>query len=161
MYPAMAGYVRNYEAIAANLAPSGGREQRMQAVVGALWDALAGQAVSWVGFYTDRPDEPDDRRLVLGPHRPKPACSPLALHGVCGQTLRFRTARIVDDAGKLGDDYIACDPLDRSEIAIPLIDENDICWGVLDLDSHDVGAFDESDQAGLVRILQAAGLLPA
>jgi putative methionine-R-sulfoxide reductase with GAF domain len=157
----MAGYERNYEAIAASLKPSGGREQRMQAVVDALWDALADQAVSWVGFYTDRPDEPDDRRLVLGPHRPNPACSPLALHGVCGQTVRFRTARIVDDVRKLGRDYIACDPRDRSEIAIPLIDEDDVCWGVLDLDSHDVGAFGETDQAGLVRILQAAGLLGA
>jgi GAF domain-containing protein len=158
----MAGYARDYESIAAKLAPSGGRgrEERMQAVVDALWEALADKGVSWVGFYTDQPGEPDDRRLVLGPHRPSPACSPLALHGVCGQTLRFRISRIVDDTQQLGDDYIACDPRDRSEIAIPLIDEADVCWGVLDLDSHDVGAFDASDEAGLVRILRAAGLLP-
>jgi len=165
----MAGYERDYEAIAARLTPAGGgagggaggREQRMQAVVDALWDALAEQGVSWVGFYIDQPDEPDDRRLVIGPHRPSLACSPLALHGVCGQTLRFRISRIVDDTEKLGHDYIACDPRDRSEIAIPLIDEHDVCWGVLDLDSHDVGAFDETDEAGLVRVLQAAGLLGA
>ena len=98
----MSEHTRDYDAIAANLAAGGSREQRMQTVADALWSALRDRGVSWVGFYLDQPDGPDDdARLVLGPHRDKPACSPIGLHGVCGQTLRFRTARIVDDVRDL------------------------------------------------------------
>ena len=62
------------------------------------------------------------------------------------------------DVADLGDNYIACDPRDRSEAVVPLFNDNGDCWAVLDLDSHDVGAFDETDVAGLVNVLQAAGL---
>lgn len=150
---------RNYEAVADSLPHGESRQARMQAVADALWEAFGSQGISWVGFYIDQPDAPDDRRLVLGPHRDKPACSPLGLHGVCGQGLRFRTTRIVEDVKELGQEYIACDPRDRSEIVIPLLDKNDLCWGVLDLDSHEVAAFDEADEAGLKSVLRAAGLL--
>ena len=130
----------------------------MVAVVDALWRELRDTGVTWVGFYVDVPGEPDEGRLVLGPCRDTPACSPIGLHGVCGQTLRFRQPRIVDDVSELGPAYIACDPRDRSEIAVPLLDGSGCCWGVLDLDSHAVGAFDESDVAGLRTVLAAAGL---
>ncbi len=130
----------------------------MEAVVDALWQGLRETGVTWVGFYVDKPEEPDEERLVLGPCKDKPACSPIGLHGVCGQVVRFRQPRIVDDCTRLGADYIACDPGDRSEIAVPLMDEAGGCWGVLDLDSHEFGAFDESDEAGLQRVIAAAGL---
>ncbi len=130
----------------------------MVAVVDALWEGLRATGVTWVGFYVDVPGESDDSRLVLGPCRDKPACSPIGLHGVCGQALRFRQPRIVDDVAELGAEYIACDPGDRSEIVVPLLDGSGCCWGVLDLDSHTVGAFDESDEKGLRRVLAAAGL---
>lgn len=130
----------------------------MIAVADALWDGLRDTGVTWVGFYVDRPGEPDDRRLVLGPHRDKPACSPLGLHGVCGQAVRFRRSRIIDDCSALGEDYIACDPRDRSEICLPMLDESGVCWGVLDLDSYEVAAFGEADEQGLRQVLAAAGL---
>ena len=149
---------RAYDKVTSSLTRAGSREQRMQAVVDALWNALRDQDVSWVGFYVDQKDEPDDRRLVLGPCRDKSACSPIGLHGVCGQALRFGQIRIVPDVTELGPDYIACDPKDRSEIAIPLLDDARQCWGVLDLDSHRPRAFDETDAEGLRQVLQAAGL---
>ncbi len=150
---------RDYARISSGLAPAGSREQRMQCVVDALWSALHETGVSWVGFYLDQTGEPDDRRLVLGPCRDKPACSPIGMHGVCGQALRFRTARIVRDVSELGSGYIACDPQDRSEIAVPLVEEHDFCRSVLDVDSHQIAAFDDSDEQGLCNVLQAAGLL--
>jgi putative methionine-R-sulfoxide reductase with GAF domain len=150
---------RPYETVAASMSAAGSREQRMQAVADALWEALSDKGVSWVGFYLDRPGEPDDRRLVLGPCRDRVACTPIGLHGVCGQAMRFRRARIVPNVTELGDEYIACDPLDRSEITIPLVDERGACWGVLDLDSRDESAFGEADEQGLCRVLKAAGLL--
>jgi putative methionine-R-sulfoxide reductase with GAF domain len=150
---------RPYETVAEAMSAAGTVEERMQTVADALWKALNDKGVSWVGFYVDRPGEPDDRRLELGPCRDKAACSPIGLHGVCGQAMRFRRARIVPDVTELGDEYIACDPTDRSEITVPLVDEHGACWGVLDLDSRDVAAFDESDERGLCRVLKAAGLL--
>jgi len=141
----------------------GSREARMRLVVDALWGGLKDAGVSWVGFYLNRPDEPDDRRLVLGPCRDRPACSPIGLHGACGQALLAGRTLIVRDVADLGEGYIACDPRDRSEIVIPLAEHGSPagCWGVLDLDSFDVGAFDESDDAGLRRVLRSAGLHPA
>ena len=126
-------------------------------VVDALWDSLRDAGVTWVGFYVYRPD---DEQLELGPYRDQPACTPIGVHGVCGQALRFRKARIVPDVTELGDDYVACDPRDRSEIVVPLIDDSGACWGVLDLDSREVSAFDETDERGLCEVLRAAGLGP-
>ena len=121
----MASTSRDYPAIAAQVSAEGTPEARMQAVADALWAAFRDKGISWVGFYLDRPGEPDDRRLVLGPFRDKPACTPIGLHGVCGQALQFRQTRIVPDVTALGEDYIACDPQDRSEIVVPLVAADD------------------------------------
>lgn len=140
---------------------NGTREQRMQRVVDLLWDGLRNTGVSWIGFYIDQPDQSDDRRMVLGPRHDRPACSPIGLHGVCGQSLVSRQIRIVDDVADLGPNYIACDPRDRSEIVVPLIDEAGVCWGVLDADSFEAGAFTETDAEGLRAVLVAASLTQA
>jgi L-methionine (R)-S-oxide reductase len=134
------------------------REARMHAVLEALWPELRRTNVSWAGFYIDHPDQPDDRRMVLGSCRDKPACSPIGLHGVCGKALLSREVKVVNDVRELGTNYIACDPHDQSEIVIPLIDE-DACWGVFDLDSYSIGAFDEQDASGLLKVLAAARLI--
>jgi L-methionine (R)-S-oxide reductase len=149
---------RDYESIVKRVKHGVDRDAAMRAVVDILWDELRKAGVSWVGFYLDRPNEPDDRRMALGQCRDKPACSPIGLHGVCGQALRSKHTRIVRDVMELGPNYIACDPRDRSEIVIPLIDERGQCWGVLDVDSWEIGAFDESDERGLREVLRAAGL---
>lgn len=130
----------------------------MSLVADVLWKELQSFGVSWLGFYLEQPGEPDDRRLVLGPCRDKPACSPIGLHGACGQALLSRRTLIVRDVADLGSGYIACDPRDRSEIVVPLIDSTDRCWGVLDLDSWEVGSFSDDDERGLKLVLHAAGL---
>jgi putative methionine-R-sulfoxide reductase with GAF domain len=151
---------REYAAIVRSMATlprAAGRDERMRAVVDSLWDSLSMTGVSWVGFYIDQPGEPADRRLVLGPCRNSPACSPIALHGACGSCLRSGRPLIVRDVRELGENYIACDPRDRSEVVVPLFGDGS-CWGVLDLDSHEVGSFDDVDAEGLRRVLLAAGL---
>ncbi len=134
---------------------------RMRIVVDSIWESLHALGVSWVGFYIDRPDHRDDQRLVLGPCRDKPACSPIGLHGVCGKALTSRRPQIVEDVRELGSNYIACDPRDRSELVIPLIDAADCCWGVLDVDSWEPQAFDEHDALGMERVLRAGGVIAA
>ena len=152
---------RDYVTIAARIRAAGDAETRMRAVVDAMWQGLHRAGISWLGFYIDHADQPDDRRLILGPCRDKPACSPIGLHGVCGQALRLKQTRIVSDVSALGGNYVACDPRDRSEIVVPLVDERGQCWAVLDLDSHEVGAFDESDDRGLRHVLAAGGFTTA
>jgi putative methionine-R-sulfoxide reductase with GAF domain len=145
---------RDYAAIARQLSSAGDRPQRMRAAVDALWAALRDTGVSWVGFYLhEGADE-----LVLGPMRDKPACSPIGLHGACGEAFKTRRPVLVHDVQARGSNYIACDPRDRSEVVVPCLDADGACWGVLDLDSHDVGSFTAADATGLISILKAAGL---
>lgn len=145
---------RNYGSIAACIDSSGDRIARMSSTVDQLWDVLHPTGVSWVGFYLHA----GGRELILGPRRDKPACSPIGLHGACGMAFLSRQPLIVRDVRELGPNYIACDPRDQSEIVIPLLDVNRVCWGVLDMDSHDIGSFDESDVVGLNAVLEAAKL---
>ncbi len=151
-------YQRDYEAITRQVVGAVGgcrdRQARMQLAVDHLWDGLRAAGVSWVGFYL--PEGADE--LVCGPRRDKPACSPIGLHGVCGQAFTQRRPRVVRDVSELGANYVACDPRDRSEVVLPVFEADGTCWGVLDLDSHDVGAFDEADVRGLESVLRAAGL---
>ncbi len=153
---------RDYESIARRVrqrvCTAADTTLRMQLVADAIWESLGGDAggLSWVGFYLA---SNGGREMILGPCRDKPACSPIGLHGVCGQALAGRKAMLVSDVRDLGQAYIACDPLDRSEVVVPLVDAGGRCRAVLDLDSHRVSAFDEGDVRGLRQVLVAAGLL--
>lgn len=136
---------------------------RMRAVVDAIWTHLHSAGVSWVGFYVPDPSEQtaEPQRLVLGPCRNTPACSPIGLHGVCGQALRSREIGLVHDVRALGEAYVACDPRDRAEVVIPLVRPvpgGERCLAVLDLDSHQVGRFSTVDIEGLKGVLVAAGI---
>ncbi|MBK9128424.1 MAG: GAF domain-containing protein [Phycisphaerales bacterium] len=150
--------LRDYPAIASRLVASGPRAARMQRVVDALWESLQATGVSWVGFYLPERGPDGGTHLVLGPRRDKPACSPIGLHGACGRCYVSRQPVLVPDVRELGENYIACDPRDQSEVVVPCLEPNEDCWGVLDLDSHDVGSFDALDIAGLTLVLRAAEL---
>jgi putative methionine-R-sulfoxide reductase with GAF domain len=130
---------------------------RRRAVVEALWRHLAPTGVSWVGFYLAPAGEPATE-LRLDCREPKPACSPIGMHGVCGQSFLSRTVRIVEDTRDLGGAYVACDPRDRSEIVLPVAFAPGPPTGVLDLDSHDPGRFGPADERGLRAVLGAAGI---
>jgi putative methionine-R-sulfoxide reductase with GAF domain len=145
---------RRYESIAAQFKPGDDHRQRMQAVVDALWDGLKDAGMSWVGFYLHEGND----ELVLGPRRDKPACSPIGLHGACGQAFTQRRPLVVADVRELGVNYVACDPRDQSEVVVPVCAPDGTCWGVLDLDSHELGSFGETDVTGLLLVLHAAGL---
>ena len=148
---------RDYESIGAKLNKSGDRTQQMRAFVDAAWDSLNTCGVSWVGFYLhEGADE-----LVLGPRRDKPACSPIGMHGACGQAFLKQRPLVVRDVKALGENYVACDPRDQAELVIPLFEQGGKCWSVLDLDSHHVGAFDQADVEALLALLRQNGLTAA
>jgi putative methionine-R-sulfoxide reductase with GAF domain len=127
----------------------------MRRVVDTMWQHLAPSGVSWLGIYRKVAGADE---MVLGPCRDKPACSPIGLHGVCGRGWTTRKSVVVADVAVLGKDYIACDPRDRSEVVVPLFDRAGACWGVLDVDSHEVGCFDAHDAEQLHDLLVQCGL---
>ncbi|MHC4916745.1 MAG: GAF domain-containing protein [Planctomycetota bacterium] len=148
-------YARVCGEVAARISPESDLEERMRAVADCLWEAFSSAGVSWCGFYL--PDG-ERRQLVLGPRRDKPACSPIGLGGACGRCFTEGAPLVVRDVADLGENYIACDPRDRSEVVIPLLAPDGSCRGVLDLDSHELAAFDAADAEGLGEVLIAAGL---
>jgi L-methionine (R)-S-oxide reductase len=106
-----------------------------------LYEALPG--INWVGFYFLR-----DGELVLGPFQGKVACVRIALgRGVCGTAAERRETLIVPDVAEFPG-HIACDAASRSEIVVPLI-EQDQLLGVLDVDSPELARFDAEDRIGL------------
>ena len=143
-------------AIESATGPTGGLGH--QEFIDLLWEHLAATGVSWVGIYYADPGAPEESRLVLGARRDSPACSPIGLHGVCGRCWRQGEAIVIEDVADLGEEYIACDPRDRSEVVVPLGSKPP--WGVLDLDSHQVGCFGPEDARQLARAVGAARLAP-
>lgn len=96
--------------------------------------------VSWVGFYLFDVDS-----LYRGPFQGKVACTKIELgKGVCGTAALKRETIIVDDVNKF-EGHIACDSGSNSEIVIPIFDEQKF-YGVLDLDSYQLSAFNEKDK---------------
>jgi putative methionine-R-sulfoxide reductase with GAF domain len=144
---------------AAHGLPDDAIEARMRAVVDAIWEDFNALEVSWVGFYLPSPAEGPVTELILGPSRNKPACSPIGLHGVCGQGFVGRTERVVGDVRDLGAGYVACDPRDASEIVLPIARAASPgpLLGVIDLDSHATHRFGQEDSDGLRLVLAAAG----
>lgn len=157
----MAG-LRDYSKVV--IPRSGTRETRMQSLVDSFWPDLSRQGVSWIGFYFGPGERLEDGRTVgpeemlLGPCRDKPACSPIGLHGACGQCWRSRESLVVRNVKDLGANYVACDPRDQSEVVVPLFDNAGRCYGVLDVDSFEVGAFTEHDSSRLMTMLIESGL---
>lgn len=131
--------------------------EAMGALIDALWSRRESARVSWAGFYHLQRGAREGEELVLGVSCPKPACSPISLSGACGRALTTRSTLVVGDVASLGEGYIACDPLDRSELVVPLIRDG-ACSCVLDLDSHELGAFTGADADALHGWLSAHGL---
>lgn len=154
-------YARLVEAARVIAASERDPADRLAPLCDALWNALAPLGVSWIGFYLAAEASPagtGTRELVLAARRDKPACSPIGMHGACGQSFREESIRLIEDVELLGAGYIACDPRDRSEVVLPIYRAG-MVWGVLDADSHRTACFGEGDADGLAAVLRAAGLL--
>jgi putative methionine-R-sulfoxide reductase with GAF domain len=112
---------------AASDAKPASRDAAMQTAVDLLWRAFANKPISWVGFYDKVAGA---QEMVLVCREPKPACSPIGLHGMCGRSFLTKQSILVADVRTLGESYIACDPKDQSEVVVPLVDAAGECGGV-------------------------------
>ncbi len=103
---------------------------------------------SWTGFY--RVVAP--RLLRIGPYQGPVGCLEIPFDsGVCGAAASSRRPQLVADVHSFPG-HIACDPLSRSEIVMPVFAPSGELVAVLDLDSRSPAAFDGRDLEGLESI---------
>ena len=94
----------------------------------------------WVGFYLLVNDE-----LTVGPYQGSLACQVLKKNtGVCWAAINEGKTIIVPDVHQFPG-HIACDSRSKSEIVVPVRNAEGEVIGCLDVDSEEVGAFDETD----------------
>lgn len=104
----------------------------------------------WTGFYLVHPSKPNE--LVVGPYQGTLGCLRIPFgKGVCGAAAARRETIIVPDVHAFPG-HIACDSRSNSEIVTCVFDASGKLAGVLDVDSTQFDAFDETDQHWLEAI---------
>jgi len=104
---------------------------------------------NWVGFYR----RVDERTLKVGPYQGGHGCLTIDMdRGVCGACLREKSIILIKDVSTV-DDHIACSSDTKSEIVLPIIDNSGTVLAVFDLDSTEIGAFDETDKEYLSKVV--------
>ena len=71
-------------------------------------------------------------------------------NGVCGTAVAERRNMNIPDVREITN-YLACSVSTRSELVV-LIRSGDVIYGQIDIDSHQVGAFDEASVAKVERV---------
>ena len=102
----------------------------------------------WVGFYLVK-----EAQLVLGPFQGPVACMRIQKgKGVCGASWAEAKTLVVPNVDAFPG-HIACSSLSRSEIVVPFFDGENVA-GVLDADSSELNAFDETDAKYLEKLVK-------
>ena len=102
---------------------------------------------SWTGFYFVAAED----ELQVGPYQGPVACQILKGKGVCLKSARDAAPVVVVDVHAFPG-HIACDSRSQSEIVIPLLKAGRVV-AVLDIDSTEIGMFDDDDIAPLEKIV--------
>ena len=123
--------------------PEGGATFRLAAM-----QALAElPGYDWTGIY-----RMEDGELVLDEFVGEPTDHtriPVGV-GVCGTAVKDSRNIVVDDVRTL-DNYLSCSISTRSEIVV-LIKRDGAVLGQIDIDGHQVGAFDKTDETFLEKL---------
>lgn len=139
------------ERIKEDLRRSGTREEKLKSTCHLLRGAIP--YYHWVGFYLV-PD-PAKPELVLGPFAGTPTeHTRIAFgKGICGQAAQLKETFVVADVAR-ETNYLACSPLVKSEIVVPILKDNRVI-GELDIDSHRTAPFTKEDRAFLETLCQS------
>ena len=107
----------------------------------------------WTGFYrVAQKADSDEKELVLGPFQGPVACMHIGFgRGVCGTAWKRRETIVVPDVDQFPG-HIACSSESRSEIVVPVFSTEGDVVAVLDIDSKELGTFDETDRRYLEEI---------
>ncbi len=121
--------------------PSQDREEKLQNLCQFLQDQVS--YYNWVGFYFANTD---NQTLHLGPYVGAPTDHTVIPFGkgICGQVAVSNQNFVVPDVSAQ-DNYIACSFTVKSEIVVPLF-VNGENIGQIDIDSHVLDPFSESDE---------------
>ena len=103
----------------------------------------------WCGFYFA-----EENKMVVGPYQGSPACANISYQGVCGTSVRKKETIIVPNVHEFPG-HIICDESSNSEIVVPLFGENGMVIAVLDVDSKEFDAFDETDKNFLEKYIMS------
>lgn len=106
----------------------------------------------WTGFYRTSGDQ-----LVIGPYQGTHGCLRIQWgRGVCGTAAAERKTQLVPNVDEFPG-HIACSSSTRSEIVVPVLDDEGRVIAVLDVDSNLPDAFDEVDQDFLEALCREIG----
>lgn len=101
----------------------------------------------WTGFYRVVQNE-----LLLGPFQGPLACVHIGYgKGVCGTAWKENRTVVVPDVEQFSG-HIACSSESRSEIVVP-IKKDGVVIAVLDIDSKELGIFDDTDACCLEQLV--------
>lgn len=117
----------------------------------------------WTGFYRVRPEvavgaatsdfRSPTSELVLGPFQGPLACVHIGFgKGVCGTAWKERRTVVVPDVEEFPG-HIVCSSESRSEIVVPMFRDEEVV-AVLDIDSRELGTFDEVDARYLGQMVE-------
>ena len=128
----------------------------MANVVAAIHEAMG---FFWTGFYIEK-----NGMLCLGPFQGPVACYRIKHgKGVCGTAYERKATVVVPDVEQFPG-HIACSSLSRSEIVVPVFKSSEDSessesfqkseiLAVLDIDSRELGTFDDTDREYLESIM--------
>ncbi|MGQ1891860.1 GAF domain-containing protein [Thermophagus sp. OGC60D27] len=103
----------------------------------------------WTGFYY----LDDNGDLVVGPYQGPLACLKLKKDtGVCWAGINEERSQVVGDVEKFPG-HIACSSLSKSEIVVPVRNHEGKVVAVLDIDSRELNAFDDTDREELEKMV--------
>lgn len=117
------------------------REEKLLAICQLLTDSVS--YYNWVGFYFANHKT---QTLHLGPYVGAPTDHTVIPFGkgICGQVAVSNSNFVVPDVS-VQDNYIACSFTVKSEIVVPLF-VNGVNIGQIDIDSHEIDPFTETDE---------------
>lgn len=123
------------------------RLARMSTIVALLHHKMDG--FFWTGFYFLHDD-----KLIVGPYQGPVACQELKKgKGVCWAAVEKKQTIVVPDVDKFPE-HIACDSRSKSEIVVPVTNEDNEIVAVLDIDSTIYSNFSKDDGLELERIVK-------
>jgi GAF domain-containing protein len=129
-------------------------EARMATVIAVLHNKM--DYFFWTGFYFLQED-----RLIVKMYQGSVACMELKKNtGVCWAGINQRKTILVPDVHAF-EGHIACDSRSQSELVVPLFDNKGNLLGVLDIDSSQKNAFDQTDVENIEEILQLIFTIPS
>ena len=140
-----ARYQRLFDQLQGLMQKSNDPDARMATIVAVLHHKM--ESYFWTGFYTLKSED-----LIVKTYQGPLACQVLPKHtGVCWASIDQMKTIVVPDVRQFPG-HIACDSRSQSEIVVPVRTLEGEITGVLDVDSSEPAAFDQTDAEWLEKI---------